>query len=300
MGLFRKNLVIGLVALSVSVPGCSLVENGVRTLVIEPLQYPADLDHCQSCSRNHARAASALSAYQCQNAGCYSDDFAWGFKCGFTDYLDNGGTGQPPPLPPRHYWKLKYQTPEGYRAIQEWFSGFQQGVVVAKASGFREQIVVPVMAPPYAAIIKSEIVALPHDGPAGPEAYPVPASPGTPADQQVPDGDLLPAPTPQTKPTTGVLLFDEGGGAGQVQNLNAHTPATGMLLFEEKATVRWQPGNTTPGLAPQNWDLPHDEKPAESPPHPAAQPAQPKSVTGTVWHASKSQTHDMAPPPPSQ
>jgi hypothetical protein len=299
MGLIRTNLVVGLVALCVSVSGCSLVGNGVRTLVIEPLQYP-DLDDCQSCSRNHARAAAALSAYQCQNAGCYSDDFVWGFKRGYVDYLDNGGTGQPPPLPPRHYWKLKYQTPEGYHAIQEWLSGFQQGVEVAKASGFREHIVVPVMSPPYAAVIKSEVVALPHDGPAGLEAYPVPAPLATPAEQQTPDGDLLPPPTPQTKPTTGVLLFDERRDAGQTQNHNSQTPATGMILFEEKANVRWQPDNTTPDLAPQKWDLPHDDKLAGPPPHPAAQPELSKTVAGTIWHASKSQTHDAAAPAPSQ
>jgi hypothetical protein len=303
MRLIRTNLLVGLVALCVNVSGCSLVGNGVRTLVIEPLQYPADLEKCQSCSRNHARAVAALGAYQCQNAGCYSDDFAWGFKHGFTDYLDNGGTGQPPPLPPRHYWKLKYQTPEGYRAIQEWFSGFQQGVEVAKASGYREYSVVPVMSPPYTAVIKSEVVALPHDGPAGQEAPPAPASPGTPAEQQVPDGDLLPPPTPQTKPTTGVLLFDEGRDAGQAQDRDLQTPATGMLLFEEKEKTRWQPGkagNATPELAPQKWDLPHDDKPSDPPPHPAAQPELSRTVSGTVWHASKSQKQDVDAPPPSQ
>jgi hypothetical protein len=300
MGLIRTNLVIGLVALCASVSGCSLVESGVRTLVIEPLQYPTDLDNCQSCSRNHARAAAAWNAYQCQNVGCYSDDFAWGFKRGFTDYLDNGGTGQPPPLPPRHYWKLKYQTPEGYHAIQEWFSGFQQGVEVAKASGYREYRVMPVTSPPYSAVIKSEVVALPHDGPAGLAAYPVGASPATPTEQQLPDGDLLPSPTPQTKPTTGVLLFDESRDAGQVQNRSTQMPATGMILFEEKAKVRWQPDNATPDLAPLKWDLPHDEKPTDPPPHPAAQPELSKTVPVTVWHASKSQTQDVAAPPPSQ
>jgi hypothetical protein len=299
MGLIRTNLVVGLVALCVSVSGCSLVGNGVRTLVIEPLQYP-DLDDCQSCSRNHARAVAALSAYQCQNAGCYSDDFVWGFKRGYADYLDNGGTGQPPPLPPRHYWKLKYQTPEGYHAIQEWFSGFQQGVEVAKASGYRELRVVPVTSPPYSAVIKSEVVALPHDGPADLGAYPIPASPATPGEHQVPDGELLPPPTPQTTPTTGMLLFGERRDSDQIPNRSMQAPATGMILFEEKAKARWQPDNTTPDLAPWKWDLPRDEKAAGPLPVPATQPELSRTVPGTVWHASKSQTHDMAAPPPSQ
>ena len=132
-------------------------------------------------------------------------------------------------------------------------------VEVAKASGFREHIIVPVMSPPYAAVIKSEVVALPQEGPADLGAYPIQASPATPGEHQVPDGDLLPPPTLQTKPTTGVLLFDESRDAGRLQNRDTQTPATGMILFEEKAKIRWQPDNATPDFAPQKWDLPRDE-----------------------------------------
>jgi hypothetical protein len=243
---------------------------------------------------------AALNAYQCQNAGSYSDDFAWGFKRGYMDYLDNGGTGQPPPLPPRRYWKLKYQTPEGYRCIQEWFSGFQQGVEVAKASGFREYSVVPVISPPYSAVIRSEVVAVPHDGPGELGAYPIPTSPATPGAHQVPDGELLPPPSPDVKPTTGKLLFDESRDAGQAPSLNKETPATGMILFEEKSKVRWQPDNATPELPPQKWDLPQDNKPTDPPSQPTAQSETPKTVGGTIWHASRSQTPGMATGPPSQ
>jgi hypothetical protein len=300
MGLIRRTLMVGLVALCVSASGCGLVENGVRTLVIEPLQYPSDLDECQTCSRNHARAVAALGAYECQNAMCSSDDFAWGFKRGFTDYLDNGGSGQPPPLPPRHYWKLKYQTPEGYRAIQEWFSGFQQGVEVAKASGFRDHTLVPIISPAYSAVIRSEVVALPHVGPA-PEmgAYPILTSPAAPGENQAPDGELLPTPNPDVKPTTGMLLFDESRDAGQVPNPSTQAPSVGMILFEENK-VHWQPDKTTPDLAPQKWDLPHDVKPAVPAPQQAVQSEPPKAVGSTIWHASKSQSPDMAACPPSQ
>jgi hypothetical protein len=97
-----------------------------------------------------------------------------------------------------------------------------------------------------------------------------------------------------------MLLFGERRDSDQIPNRSMQAPATGMILFEEKAKARWQPDNTTPDLAPWKWDLPRDEKAAGPLPVPATQPELSRTVPGTVWHASKSQTHDMAAPPPSQ
>jgi hypothetical protein len=73
-----------------------------------------------------------------------SADFAKGFKQGFADYLDAGGDSSRGRLPPQRYWKTRYQTPEGRSAIDSWFAGFKAGAQAAKASGYRDYVVIPV------------------------------------------------------------------------------------------------------------------------------------------------------------
>jgi hypothetical protein len=73
----------------------------------------------------------------------YSPDYERGFEDGFTHYLYRGGTGEPPPLPPRRYRWLRYQTPQGYRAIEDWYAGFRQGADVARQSGYRRWVTGP-------------------------------------------------------------------------------------------------------------------------------------------------------------
>jgi hypothetical protein len=73
----------------------------------------------------------------------YSCDYCRGFKEGFADYLYEGGTGEPPDLPPRNYWRIGYQTPAGRRAIGEYFDGFRHGAGVCQASGLRQYTTVP-------------------------------------------------------------------------------------------------------------------------------------------------------------
>jgi hypothetical protein len=72
-----------------------------------------------------------------------SEDYAAGFHNGFTDYLWHGGNGEPPPLPPPKYRALSYQTPEGYRAIEEWFAGYRHGAQVAHQQGYRDLVTGP-------------------------------------------------------------------------------------------------------------------------------------------------------------
>jgi hypothetical protein len=72
-----------------------------------------------------------------------SPDFAHGFKDGFADYVYAGGTGEPPPLPPRYYWKTRYETPQGHQAIADWFAGFRLRAELARESGYRELVMIP-------------------------------------------------------------------------------------------------------------------------------------------------------------
>src|SRR5207253_39443 len=50
---------------------------------------------------------------------------------------------QPPPLPPACYRAVRYQTPEGYRAIEDWFGGFRHGVAAAREGGYRDYVTGP-------------------------------------------------------------------------------------------------------------------------------------------------------------
>jgi hypothetical protein len=72
----------------------------------------------------------------------YSPDYGLGFRDGFTDYLD-AGPGNVPALPPRHYWKSRFQTPEGHQAILDWYDGFSHGAQVAAETGYRQFITLP-------------------------------------------------------------------------------------------------------------------------------------------------------------
>src|SRR5207237_1248141 len=68
---------------------------------------------------------------------------AVGFKEGFAEFLYQGGDGEPPPLPPQKYRSIRYQTPEGYQAVEAWFAGYRHGAAEARKSGQRELVTGP-------------------------------------------------------------------------------------------------------------------------------------------------------------
>ena len=83
-----------------------------------------------------------------QKSGVFLDFYfvqGTGTRAGFSDgdYLEAGGTGQPPAMPPRRYWKAVYQSPEGRLAVQDWYRGFAYGAEMAKASGYRQLVTIP-------------------------------------------------------------------------------------------------------------------------------------------------------------
>ncbi len=132
--------------------GCRLAQNAWLTTVSEPIHYPRNLDEKFSKKRFAAMAEVALEeARACARAErddyyCdpYTIDHERGFVDGFVDYLVAGGTGDPPPLPPRRYWRGKYQTPFGQQCVHDWFEGYKHGAVVARASNYRSFMMVPV------------------------------------------------------------------------------------------------------------------------------------------------------------
>lgn len=126
----------------------------------------------------------------------FSADYERGYKDGFTDYLDFGGCGEPPPVPPRRYWKNAYQTPEGHQAIQDWFAGFRNGVSDAEASGWRHFATVPSSVVPGVDVQSPLGIAManaPPEGPSGPEpeSIPIPLPKLGPVDELLPPANEL-------------------------------------------------------------------------------------------------------------
>ena len=89
-----------------------------------------------------------------------SEDYADGFKDGFADHLYRATT-QPPPMPPKRYRELRYQTAAGFRAGADWLAGFRHGLENARASGLREVVTGPsaLRADPTGPAPPAEVVA---------------------------------------------------------------------------------------------------------------------------------------------
>jgi hypothetical protein len=71
-----------------------------------------------------------------------TSDYAYGFHEGFVDFCYAGGTGDPPPVPPRTYWNVAVRNAEGKERVQQWFEGYRHGARVAREGGYREMAVV--------------------------------------------------------------------------------------------------------------------------------------------------------------
>jgi hypothetical protein len=95
-------------------------------------------------ARNQRWADEAWCSFlACNTGAAFSADFERGFKNGFVEHLERGGDGEPPLVAPLHYRHLRYQNPEGYAAIQNWFAGYRRGASQAEASGVRRWITGP-------------------------------------------------------------------------------------------------------------------------------------------------------------
>lgn len=138
-------LIIGMLLLS----GCSvtqethrLFELAKRTTQVEPhfYEYIKNERIAQREARLLAEQAWGEFAVTVPNA---SRDFENGFTEGFADYLYRGGTGDPPVIPPRGYWHLRFLNHFGKSTINEWYEGFRQGAANCKARGLREMWMVP-------------------------------------------------------------------------------------------------------------------------------------------------------------
>jgi hypothetical protein len=193
MGARFSRAVVGLVLLC---PGCMF---GEATHVLSSRVHQA-VEGCAERRRNAQWAEEAwVAVVRCAGPGL-SEDYARGFKNGFADFL-YFGRGEPPPLPPEHYRGLKYQTPQGYRAIEDWFAGYRHGAAAAAQSGKRELVTGP-------SSLRQPVVL---EGPAQ-QAVVVPSMPGAPepalAPRPVPAPAQLPPPVPAAAADSGQGLWN--------------------------------------------------------------------------------------------
>jgi hypothetical protein len=123
----------------------SFVCQVARNTIQSPIR---DFDELRFTKVTKIQAEKSWIEYRDANGKCTSDAFHRGFVEGFVDYVQAGGTGEPPYLPPFRYRLTPFRTPEGIAAIEDWYAGFRQGAAIAKESGLRELNYVPL--PGYA------------------------------------------------------------------------------------------------------------------------------------------------------
>ena len=125
--------------------GCLLAEHTSRNLFNEPTEL-LDNKKIAHRLRQEARTVWGQVCHQ-YPARTFSADFVEGFTSGYVDYLESGGTAQPPAVPPIRYRRSRYMSVEGHARIQDYFCGFKYGCEVAAASGQRDLITVPILLP---------------------------------------------------------------------------------------------------------------------------------------------------------
>lgn len=119
-------------------PGCTVWQNARRTIIQEPIVYSAKHDRKRSIETYRAWADDAWREhYSLYPEICSNDDYALGFRDGFVDYVYAGGNGEPPPVPPRHFWNVENRNGEGHAAAAQWFAGYRHGAAVARNGGYR-------------------------------------------------------------------------------------------------------------------------------------------------------------------
>jgi hypothetical protein len=121
--------------------GCAMYETVTRNVVRAALD---SADDKFTRRRDRRWAEAAWDDWRRQNRGePFSADYGSGFRDGYADTLDGGGRAVPPAVPPWRYRRPRYQTPAGYRAVEDWYAGFQDGAAAALAEGPRHPLTLP-------------------------------------------------------------------------------------------------------------------------------------------------------------
>lgn len=149
--------------------GCGFAKNIQRNVVYSPLYTLTDhADHHRHEQMAREAFLQMAMNFPDQEFGC---DYRRGFVEGFTDYLDFGGVGEPPPIPPPSYRLFGYMTPDGLAAMEDWKNGFRHGAATGRASNLRDLVTIPVYwGPAYPKLTRNE--ARKKEGADDPKAAP--------------------------------------------------------------------------------------------------------------------------------
>ena len=121
--------------------GCTLVSRAVYNVHYDKT-LRADLEEKSALHRKLGQEAW-LDAWAAGSAAVPDAAFGNGFVDGFADFLDRGGSGDPPSAPPNAFRFGDALTPAGYQAAARYFEGFAEGARAARASGRRADVLVP-------------------------------------------------------------------------------------------------------------------------------------------------------------
>lgn len=145
-GLLRTPYVSRLLAccfLVAIIPGCTLCQNIKRSVLSEPTKFSATADRWRSVRTYREWADEAYGRFcPCGQAAPFSCSYEIGFKDGFVDYVYGGGSGEPPPVPPREFWDVRSRTNDGKACAADWFDGYRHGASVARDEGYRDRALV--------------------------------------------------------------------------------------------------------------------------------------------------------------
>jgi hypothetical protein len=226
-------------------PGCTVCEQTRRTVCQEPKAFLAFRDRKVSVATYRGWAAMAWSD---ERKSCptlpMSEEYALGFSDGFTSFVYAGGSGEPPPVPPRQLWNVERRSPPGHAAAQDWFAGYRHGARVAREGGFRDR-----------AIVHSSLGWMGHETmiPHG-------------AEIELPPEDLGPPPPPEPEDEAAEPTLEAPAETPDVGD-DEETPqapadeAAGAEAAEADAATT--PEEATPAEAPDSLPAPPAEQPAE-------------------------------------
>jgi hypothetical protein len=119
--------------------GCTICQQARRTLWQEPAAYSWKHDRRRSSEAylQWANAELAEESNRCPEL-FGNPDYVMGFRDGFVDFVWAGGTGEPPPIPPRQFWNVMLRSPDGKSRANLWFDGYRHGAAMARDGGYRD------------------------------------------------------------------------------------------------------------------------------------------------------------------
>jgi hypothetical protein len=225
--------------------GCTPCDLVFRTVRWEPTAFwwKSDRDRSRDTYRHWANEAWRQEGQGCASAAA-GPDYEAGFKDGFVEYVFAGGTGEPPPIPPRAFWNMDLRLPDGRERANQWFAGYRHGARVAQESGYRS----------LAQVQSSLCESSTNDAYGPPRGGPI-------SDQSEMEGTAWPQPEqlPGQLPESAVPAAPTIGGA------ESSSPNS---RIEQPPAVQHAPADATPLIVPPGQPVEELERSLKSAPAP--------------------------------